>query len=139
MTAGSPYRAALGPSCGLHAGTPSEALCLKCGAPLCGRCAVMLVNGDPWCEPCGLPLARRPLPWWAPLFALIALGWIGPSLVFRLPLQPSARFQLLLPLVALYFAAFFTWVARGKAPLDEGVQPPRLERRAAGGWARRKR
>ena len=67
-------------SCANHPDASAACRCTKCRSTLCDPCCVFLINGDPWCEPCGHGVieSRKGSPTLAVVVLLVLLAaWSG--------------------------------------------------------------
>lgn len=57
---------------------PAIARCIKCRLPFCDHCAAYVVNGKPWCEPCGAAaIDEAKFPRWRIALAAIVFVFFG--------------------------------------------------------------
>ncbi len=117
--------------CVNHANWPSAVRCPRCRAAFCDACAVFMVNGDAWCEPCGNAIVDTARPRWL-LFGLVLLaGWtFVAAMGMAVYLIFKVRFYVWVVVFAAYAAVFrYAWRVAIPEALGNAV---RIERRAKG-------
>lgn len=107
---------------------PASTRCTRCRIALCIRCAAFLVNGAPWCEPCGNDLAEQIARPWGRGAATLVVGFAAVGLLAWLELTYAWRLHH--GFFGLLVFGVLLAAAKVVFPVT-GAERPRIERNSA--------